>query len=73
MIESPLLQEFEAKATCRARRKDIVQFLQARYGPVPPELTAALQGVEDEAKLDELVELAARCPDLDSFRAGLTP
>ncbi len=75
MIESPLLQEFEAKATLRAtlkaRREDILEVLEARFGPVPPDLPHALQAIEEERNLGPLVKEAACCRDLDSFRARL--
>lgn len=67
MIESPLIQELVAEA----RHRDIVRFLRARFGAVPPDLGAALQSVQDETKLDELVDWASRCPGLDEFRTRL--
>jgi hypothetical protein len=68
MIESPLIQE----VVSQFRQKDIGQVLAARFGPVPPEISTARQAIMDGAKLDELVDWAARCPDLDSFRARLS-
>ena len=67
MIESPVLQELIAEA----RQRDILRFLGARFGAVPQEVTAALQLVQNEAKLDDLVEWASRCPSLESFRTRL--
>jgi len=69
MIESPLPREFVA----RSRQKDLLNNLRARFGEVPAELTAALKAIVEESRLDELVEFAHRCPDLDSFRARLIP
>jgi hypothetical protein len=45
--------------------------LEARFGSVPPERLATLDGVADEGRLQGLVRLAATCPDLDTFVAGL--
>jgi hypothetical protein len=67
MIESPVLQRLIAET----RRKDILAFLAARFGPPAEDLRAALQIIEDETKLDELVESAASCPDLEAFRARI--
>ena len=67
MIESPLLQEYLAKRS----HKHIAKVLQARFGPVPLDVTAALQAITAEGRLDDLDDLALRCPDLDAFRAGL--
>jgi hypothetical protein len=71
MIESPVLQELFAEREAETRRKDILKFLTVRFGPLPEDLKAALQTIEDGTKLDELVESAASCPDLGVFRARL--
>ena len=67
MIESPLIQELIAEE----RHTDIARSLTGRFGSVPPDVTTALQGIQEEQKLDDLVDWAARCPDLDAFRARL--
>jgi hypothetical protein len=75
MIESPVLDEvkvilrkrYEAEATRRAIRAT----LGARFGSVPAEGVAALERVDDEARLEELARLAATCADIDGFVAGL--
>jgi hypothetical protein len=67
MIESPVLQRFVAEG----RHKDIIKFLRVRFGPLTEDVTAPLQTIVDESKLDELVEAAASCPDLEAFRARL--
>ena len=67
MIESPLIQEIVAETNHRM----ILTFLRARFGPVPQDVTAAVQAIQDSQRLDELAELAARCPDLQSLRMRL--
>jgi len=64
MIESPLLQEFVAEG----RRKDILTFLETRFGEVPLDVSEAIQSVVDEDRLTDLVRKSASCPDLDAFR-----
>jgi hypothetical protein len=79
MIESPVLDEvkeilrkqYEAEFTAKATRRAIRATLEARFGVVPEARVAALDAVADEARLKELVRLAATCPDLDAFVAGL--
>jgi len=79
MIDSPLIQEYfaeelaEARAKTRAetQRKDILRILSTRFGLVRPEIVSALQQIHEEAKLDDLVEWAAGCPNLEAFRARL--
>ena len=50
----------------------IVRFLTGRFGPLPSELTSELRTITDEHKLEDLVEWAARCPNLEAFRARLS-
>jgi hypothetical protein len=67
MIESPILQELIAEE----KANTILAVLRARLGPVPADLVAALQSVRDRDELNRLVDLAALCPDLSTFRARL--
>jgi hypothetical protein len=77
MIESPVLQELKAEWThegaCKAQRRAILHILSARFGPEAKGLATALEAIEDETRLDELVEFTALCPDLESFRKRLAP
>lgn len=67
MIESPLIDELMAERT----QKNILQFLEGRFGAVPEELSARLKSVSRTSKLDELIKVAAQCPSLKSFEAHL--
>jgi hypothetical protein len=67
MIESPLIQELMAQRG----HKDIVRVLAARFGSVPPEIEAAVRAIQDESRLDALLDGAALCPDLEAFRQRL--
>jgi hypothetical protein len=61
-----------AQRVAQNRRHDILLSLRARFRPaIPPEIATGLETIEDEARLDELVEWAAICPDLEAFRAKL--
>ncbi len=75
MIESPLYQEIVAEAErrgeTRARRQDILIFLRSRFGPAADELAVELNAVEFD-RLDDLVEFAAGCRNLASFRKRLS-
>ena len=68
MIESPLIQELMAERS----HKHILRLLTGRFGPVPPEIAASLQNIQDEQTLDDLVDVASRCPDLETFRNRLS-
>jgi hypothetical protein len=76
VIESPLIQEIVARSRQEARHEKtqelIVRFLTRRFGPLPLRLTTELRTIADEPKLDDLLEWAAQCPDLDAFRARLS-
>ncbi|MDR3638589.1 MAG: hypothetical protein P4L84_32590 [Isosphaeraceae bacterium] len=68
MLELPFLQELFAEKMQRA----ILSVLRARFTNVPNDLEDRLQPIEDEARLDELIEWAATCPDVNAFRARLS-
>lgn len=80
VLESPALSETKEMILDQIRRdlraetlrEDVATILQARFGAVSAERVAALDAVADEARLKELVRLAATCPDLDAFAADLT-
>jgi hypothetical protein len=68
MIESPLIQEIVAKV----KRKGILTNLQERFGSVSPETVSALQAVENDAALEELMKWSVHCPDIESFRERIS-
>jgi len=69
--ESPLIKEIVAENTQKARQEAILEFLQARFGPVPEEISGRLRQVRAQKKLKALIKHAARSPDLESFRRQL--
>ena len=71
MIESPVLQELKAEWTREDKRRTIVDFLVARFGPEAEEIATQLQTIADDARLKKLIKLAALCTDLQSFRKEL--
>ena len=73
MIESPVLQEFVQEAVAERAHQMILRFLAGRFGSVAPEIAVAVRSTQDEAKLDELADWAARCHNLDEFRTHLNP
>ena len=71
MIESPVLQQLKAEWTQEGERKTIIKVLVARFGDEAEDLRAKLDMIDDEARLQELAEAAATCPDLEAFRRQL--
>ena len=73
-VKSPILRELFDEATQKGERKAteaaVVRVLVARLGASDKAVKAELKKVRDD-KLEELVTLAATCPDLDTFRNEL--
>ena len=65
--EFPAIQEI----LLETRHKFILRVLQVRFGPVPPEVAAAVRAIQDDSKLDSLIDLTAICPTLEAFRLGI--
>jgi len=75
MIDSPVLDEVKEliKELMRVEtlREAVAANLEARFGTVPPERLSGLADVTDVARLRALLKLAATCPDVETFVAGL--
>lgn len=69
---SPLIQGIIDEAIATGRRDDIITILVARFGRDAEALRRDLKAVGD-AGLEELLTLAATCPDLASFREQVAP
>lgn len=85
MIDSPLFQEmldevlpeYIRKAELETQRKTqlssaqraIMQVLTARFHVVPPELLATVQQISDQNQLDALLQEAATCLTVETFRS----
>ncbi len=72
MIESPLLKELKAEwtqeAKVEAKIEVLMTFLVGRFGSKAKALETEIKGIDDEARLQALVEHAATSRTLDSFR-----
>jgi hypothetical protein len=71
MIESPLLDEIRAESRAEGMAKGkteaLVSVLSERFGSLPAALEQRVRLLQDEAHLDRLIRLAARCRDLAAF------
>jgi hypothetical protein len=72
MIESPLIEEIVTRAKSEGKHEALLEFLKSRFEPVPPEIITAVQQIVDNAKLEDLIKWAGRCPNLDAFRSRLS-
>jgi hypothetical protein len=79
MIESPLLRELRAEWTqeakiegkIEAKIEALMTFLVGRFGSKAKALETEIKAIHDETRLQELVEHAATCRTLGSFRKQL--
>jgi hypothetical protein len=55
----------------KASQDAILLVLESRFGSVPQEAGDAVRRVTGEASLRSLIQLAARCADIEAFRGGL--
>jgi hypothetical protein len=67
IIESPLIQEILAENL----QETILKLLQAKFGPVPPEVGAKVRDIQDVERLQQVNLSAGVCTDLNAFRAQL--
>ena len=66
------IAEGEAKGQRKALHAALQRVLQARFrAPIPDDLTAAIQAVNDSETLDRWLEIAAVVDSLDAFRAAV--
>ena len=81
MLESPVLQRFLAEQmapkiaekVAERMHKAILGILEDRFAPLPAEVVTALRAITDDDRLQALIRLAARCPDLAAFLQELSP
>jgi hypothetical protein len=74
MIDSPLYREIVEEARregeTKAMRRMILKFLVARFGMAAKDVEVELKAVEFD-RLDDLIDFAAACRDLHTFREPL--
>ncbi len=71
MIESPLIREIAEESARADRLKSIRAVLETRFGDVMPAVTAGLEQVKEEAKLDRLLRYAVVCASPQAFEETL--
>ncbi|MBW3539035.1 MAG: DUF4351 domain-containing protein [Planctomycetes bacterium] len=87
VIESPWLKEIFERETREQRQKErqegrqegrqeerqqlVVRLLKKRFPDMPEATAEAVRSIHDDARLDELFDVAADCPDLESFQRKL--
>jgi hypothetical protein len=67
MDELPLIRELQAELL----HEMILELLEARCGPVPRDVSKRLRAILDHMKLKKLNLAAAKCADMEAFRAAL--
>jgi hypothetical protein len=71
MINSPILNELIDEKVAEGRQRDVFEVLEARFGPVPPDVVQRVKEVTNAGQLSQLIKQAARCPDMETFRQAL--
>lgn len=73
MKESPFYQQLVAEGRVEARREDVLQALQLRFGDkAVTEFTPGLQRINDADALSRLLRLAIQSRRLTDFRRQFT-
>lgn len=70
MIESPLLDRLLAQRDRQTKQADILRFLKSRFGNVPGDLAEKVRSA-DAVILDDLIDFAGSCSNLESFALRL--
>jgi hypothetical protein len=65
---SPMEELIQEEATLQARREDIVEVLQVRFGEVPPDVVEAVNGIEDLPTLKQLHRQAIAIGSVAQFQ-----
>jgi hypothetical protein len=66
-LESPLV-----KNVLKKRQREFIQrALTIRFGKPPADITAALDNIKGQRRLDDLYDYSIICPDLETFCARL--
>jgi hypothetical protein len=72
MKESKFYQEIMMEGELLRQRADILRVLRARFGrDAATEFTATLDEMDDLARLEPVLDLAATCSNVEAFRDGL--
>jgi hypothetical protein len=71
IVESPLLKEILEEVRQEDWQKAVLRLLERRFGGLPDDLVERVRSIPEEARLQQLFDLAADCADLASFEASL--
>lgn len=68
MVRSPVFDEVRAIGALEAKISAVVAVLEARFKSIPAELANRIHAIEDSAKVDAILPMAATVLSLDQFR-----
>ena len=71
MIESPILNKWFREREVQTRQQGILEGLDAKFGSVPEDVSAAVRVIDDEARLKALHRLTYTCDSLADFRPAV--
>ena len=71
MLEFPLLTEWFRERDVQTGQRYVLVGLEARFGQVPEDVSAAVRAIADEARLRELHRLLFTCESAAAFRSAV--
>jgi len=71
-MQSPTIQRLMANQESQTAQKYVLHLLEKRFGGVPEDLAAHVRAIREQQKLDNLLDLAVDCVDLEAFRNALS-
>ncbi len=71
MEESWVVRELLTEREVETMQDDLLLFLKGRFGTLPEDLVAAVKVIQQTPRLEELIDWAAQCSDLNAFRSRL--
>jgi hypothetical protein len=72
VIEFPLVQEYGDERDRRRFHSNIARVIQNRFEVLSDDARARLEGVTEQQKLEQLLDLASLCPSMEAFVERLT-
>jgi hypothetical protein len=70
-LETPLMQKVLNERSRDDFQTAVLEALRGNFTEVPEELAVKVRAIQDVQQLRQLISIAARCTDLDAFRAQL--
>ena len=71
-MQSPTIQRLMAINSCQTTQNNVLHLLERRFGGVPEDLAAHVRAIREQDKLNNLLDLAVDCVDMEAFRNAIS-